>query len=55
MSMEEVVDMALLDEEVKKHVMENHSELAGKTPEEMKVMVAGMVTEEVAGAMPGAM
>lgn len=46
MSVDEAVDMAMADADMKAHMTEKHADLAGKTPEEMKAMVLGM-TEEV--------
>lgn len=54
-SKEEAVQMFMSDEEVKKHVAENHPEKAAMTPEEMTTMLMGMVTEEVAAPAGGAM
>lgn len=37
------VEMLMSDPDVTAHTRDNHPELAGKTPEEMKEMLAGMV------------
>lgn len=54
-SKDEAVKAFLADAEVQAHVAQVHPELAGKAPEEVAAMVAGMVTEEaapVAGEAP---
>lgn len=53
-TMEEAVQMFLMDEEVKAHVTQTHPEMVGKTPEEMTQMVTSMVSEDMGGAMPAA-
>lgn len=51
-TLEEAVTMLMADAEVQAHVAANHPEMAGKTPDELKEVVKGMVTEEAAAPAP---
>lgn len=44
---EEAVDMFMTDTDVTAHVTQNHPDWTGKSPEEMKQGVMGMVAEEM--------
>ncbi len=45
-SMETAVEMLMAEADVLAHVQSAHPEMAGKTPEEMKAGVMGMVKED---------
>lgn len=53
-TMEAAVDAVMADADVMAHVQAAHPEMAGKTPEEMKMAVMGMVKEETMPEAGGA-
>lgn len=53
-TMELAVEMFMADADVLAHAKAAHPEMMGKTPEEMKMELAGMVKEEMATPEGGA-